>query len=203
MIRSGTGAAMDYKSLTSLLLRLTGVIILVAAVIAAPRNFLDLYLRDAGGGVNTETWLLTTVASTFPILVGLLLIYFPATVGNRIVSGDGETADTQRLEQTAFSILGLYFVSMAAFDAVYWYAKLRLYSVILPVGWNDRGPWLANNDFAGIASTCAQFVVGILLLLGGRGLANLFHRLRTPPAIPDMPASIPDDGPAGQAPHAP
>jgi len=114
------------------------------------------------------------------------------------VPGDGQTADDRRLEQIAFSILGLYFVSMAAFDAVYWYAKLRLYSVIFPFGLNDRGPWLANNDFAGIAATCAQFVVGILLLLGGRALANLFHRLRTPPALPDMPASMSDDGSAGQ-----
>jgi hypothetical protein len=190
---------MDYKSLTSLLLRLTGVIILVAAILAAPRIFIGLYLQNASGGVNAETWLLTTAASTFPILVGLLLIYFPATVSNRIVSGDGQIADTQRLEQIAFSILGLYFVSMAAFDAVYWYAKLRLYAVIFPFGLNDRGPWLANNDFAGIASTCAQFVVGILLLLSGRGLANLLHRLRAPPAL--MPASMPDDGSAGQAPR--
>jgi hypothetical protein len=190
---------MDYKSLTSLLLRLTGVIIMVLAVTATPRTFVGLFLGNAGGGFNTETWLLTTVASAFPILVGLLLIYFPATVANRIVPGDGETADTRRLEQIAFSILGLYFVSMAAFDAVYWYAKLRLYSVIFPFGLNDRGPWLASNDFAGIASTCAQFVVGILLLIGGRGLANLFHRLRTPPALPDVePAPVPEE-PAGQA----
>jgi hypothetical protein len=54
---------MDYKSVKSLLLRLAGVIILVAAVIAAPRNFVSLYLRDAGGGINTEIWLLTTAAS--------------------------------------------------------------------------------------------------------------------------------------------
>jgi hypothetical protein len=87
---------MDYKSLTSLLLRLTGAIILVAAVTATPRTFVDLYLRETGGGTNTETWLLTTAASAFPILAGLLLIYFPATVGNRIISGDGETADRER-----------------------------------------------------------------------------------------------------------
>jgi hypothetical protein len=89
---------------------------------------------------------------------------------------------------------------MAAFDSVYCYAKLRLYSVIFPFGLKRPGLRLANNDFAGIASICAQFSAGIRLLLGGRGLANLLHRMRTPPALPDMPTSTPHDGHAGQAP---
>ena len=84
---AGGISAMDYKSLTSLLLRLTGVIIMVLAVTATPRTFVGLFLGNTGGGFNTETWLLTTVASAFPILVGLLLIYF---------SGHGRQQDRAR-----------------------------------------------------------------------------------------------------------
>jgi len=40
---------------------------------------------------------------------------------------------------------------------------------------------LRNEDFAGLVSTGAQFIAGVILLFGGRGLANLFQRLRSPP----------------------
>ncbi len=195
---------MDYKSLTSLLLRVTGVIMMVASAISVPHTFLSLYLRDVGGsGINAETWLLTAIAATFPIVIGLLLIYFPARVANRVVAGDGDTADAQHLdaqhlEQIAFSILGLYFVAMAMSDAVYWYAKLRLYPVFfLESGLSSRP---LDRDFAGVVQTGVQFVIGMLLLLGGgRGLAALFRRLRTPPALPDTEPSSTSHGPAVQA----
>jgi hypothetical protein len=203
--------AMDYKSLTSLLLRLTGVIMMVTSAIYVPHTFVNLVFRNpwnGDSGVNVETWLLTAVAATFPIVIGLLLIYFPARIANRIVYSGGEAADTprleqdaQRLEQIAFSVLGLYFVAMAMFDGVYWYTKLRLYPVIFP----DSGPsghelfLFHDYDFAGIVRTGTVFVAGMALLLGGgRGLANLFRRLRTPPTLTDIAPSM-SDGREGQA----
>jgi hypothetical protein len=194
---------MDYKSLTSLLLRLTGVIMMVTSAIYVPHTFIRLMFSNPDGSVNAETWLLTAVAATFPIVIGLLLIYFPARIANRIVYGEGEAADTprlerdaQRLEQIAFSVLGLYFVATAMFDAIHLYARLRLYPLIfssLSVGASDGVPWLSGTDFANIAATFTQFAAGMILLLGGgRGLANLFRRLRTPPALTDIAPSIPD-----------
>ena len=170
---------MDYKSLTLLLLRLTGVIIMVWAITAAPHTFVLLHLS---AGVNTDSapWLLTIVASALPILVGLLLVYFPGTIANKIVAPGTESIDILNLQQLAFSVLGLYFISLAVFDAVYWLAKLRIYFAVyseLNYGRPDR---LLPNDFAGIASTCVQFVSGLVLLFGGRRLANLVHRLRSP-----------------------
>lgn len=197
---------MDYRSLTSLLLRLTGVVIMAASAVSVPGTFVSLYLRDVGGGgVNAETWLLTAIAATFPIVIGLLLIYFPARVANKLVAGDGEAADAQRLdaqhlEQIAFSILGLYFIAMAMFDAVYWCAKRASTPFILvDLGLSARRPLLLlDRDFAGVVQTGVQFVIGVLLLFGGRGLANLLRRLRTPPALPDVEPSPTPDAAAGQ-----
>jgi hypothetical protein len=174
---------MDYKSLTSLMLRLTGVIIVVSEVTVMPRTFINLHARNPLESPDVAALLLTIVASGLPILIGLLLIYFPAAVANKIVSAGGESVDRLNLQQLAFSVLGLYFVSLAVFDAVYWLAKLRIYFVVyneLNFGQPFR---LTPEDFAGIAATCAQFVAGLLLLFGGRGLANLVHRLRSPPAV--------------------
>jgi hypothetical protein len=181
---------MDYKSLTSLVLRLTGVIIIVSSVTSMPQTFMRLLLYRGGveaSGVETignmEIWLLAVVASAFPILVGLLLIYFPATIANKMVTAGTAAVDTLPLQQVAFSVLGLYFVTVAAYDTVYWWARLRLYFAVyneLNFGRPDR---LTNQDFAGLISTGAQFIAGVVLLFGGRGLANLFHRLRSPPAL--------------------
>jgi len=175
---------MDYKSLTSLMLRLTGVIIVVSAVTAMPRTFINLHVRNPLESPDVAALLLTMAASGLPILVGLLLIYFPATVANKIVSAGGESADTVILQQLAFSVLGLYFASLAVFDAVYWLAKLRIYFALYNELNYGRPFPLSPEDFAGIATTCAQFVAGLLLLFGGRGLANLVHRLRSPPRLP-------------------
>jgi hypothetical protein len=173
---------MDYKSLTSLVLRLTGVIIVVSSVTSTPRTFIGLiYLRGVEATGNMEIWLLAVVASAFPVLAGLLLIYFPATVANRMVSAGTGTIDTLLLQQVAFSVLGLYFVTVAAYDAVYWWAKLRIYFAVYNELNFGRPDSLRNEDFAGLVSTGAQFIAGVILLFGGRGLANLFQRLRSPP----------------------
>ena len=78
---------MDYRSLTSLMLRLAGVFIVVSAVTSAPQIFLGLLYR--GGAESVDIWPLAVAAfATFavPFLVGMFLIYFPATVANRMVS---------------------------------------------------------------------------------------------------------------------
>jgi hypothetical protein len=74
-------------------------------------------------------------------------------------------------------------LTVAAYDAVYWWAKLRLYFVIYDELNHGRPDPLAPLDFAGLASTAAQFIAGVLLLFGGHSFADLFHRLRSPPAL--------------------
>jgi hypothetical protein len=154
---------MDYKSLTMLSLRLTGVFIMVTVVTAVPNTFLSLY-SWANGAVGIALLLIATMAG-FPILVGLFLIYYPGTIANRVVSGGAEPAGALQLQQVAFSVLGLYFATHALIEGVYWVALL---------------PSLTINvlDYARFASTAAMFVAGVLLLFGGRGLANFIHRLR-------------------------
>ncbi|MGB8399783.1 hypothetical protein [Bradyrhizobium sp.] len=174
---------MDYKSLTSLMLRMTGVVIMVWVISATPQTFVTFYFMK-GATPDTAAWLLAIVAPGFSVLVGLLLIYFPATIANKIVSAGAESLDTLKLQQLAFSVLGLYFVSVAVFDMIYWLARLRIYFAVF----NDLNygqPFrLTPEDFAGIASSCAQLTAGVLLLFGGHGLANIIHKLRAPPASP-------------------
>jgi len=194
---------MDYKSLTSLMLRLAGVFIVVSAITSAPQTFVTL-LYSSGGAQLVDTWALAAAGFAvfaIPFLVGLLLIYFPARIANRMLSGAGaETADALVLQQVAFSTLGLYFVTVAAYETFYWWAKLRIYfAVFEEMNFSGLPRRLSETDFAGMMSTGAQFIAGAVLLLGGRGIANLFHRLRSPPALPNLEPSSMPDGPAGPA----
>jgi len=96
---------MDYRSLSSLLLRLAGVLILVAAVSAVPSTFIGL-LGTKSGTADVELLLIAAVATAFPVLVGLLLLYFPATVANKLLSGQSDRElDVSELQQLAFSVL--------------------------------------------------------------------------------------------------
>jgi len=193
---------MDYKSLTSLMLRLAGVFIVVSAITSAPQTFFNLLYRR-GGAESVDTWALAAAGFAvfaIPFLVGLLLIYFPGRIANSMVSSAGaETVDALVLQQVAFSALGLYFVTVAAYETFYWWAKLQIYFAVFEE-MNFPGPRrLREDDFAGMVSTGAQFIAGGILLLGGRGIANLFHRLRSPPALPNVEPSSMPNGPAGQA----
>jgi hypothetical protein len=54
---------MDYKSLTSLVLRLTGVIIIVSSVTSTPRTFIALlYRRGVEATDNVEIWLVAVTS---------------------------------------------------------------------------------------------------------------------------------------------
>ena len=84
---------MDYRSLTLLMLRLTGVVVMVQAIIATPKTLAILFMKPAEASPDISAWLLT-IASGFPILVGLFLIYFPGTIANRIMSPGEQSVDT-------------------------------------------------------------------------------------------------------------
>jgi hypothetical protein len=83
-----------------------------------------------------------------------------------MISAGTATIDTLLLQQVAFSVLGLYFVTVAAYDAVYWWAKLRIYFAVYNELNFGRPDSLRNEDFAGLASTGAQFIAGVVLLFG-------------------------------------
>lgn len=177
---------MDFRSLTSLLLRLTGVLMIVGPAVSVPHTFVQLLMLASANGaadltvVSLQTWLLTALAAAFPMIIGAFLLYFPATVANGIVAGitDDGAQDARYLTEIAFSILGLYFLATAMFDATYWCAKLRLYPALFEPLSTSR-PQIPDRDFAGMVSTGVQFVAGLALLLHGCRLADIVRRLRS------------------------
>ncbi len=174
---------MDYRTITSLMLRLAGVFILVQLVTSVPQAITNLLRFGGQEIVGVDALWLSAVALVLPLVIGLMLVYFPSTVANRVVRVE-EPVDTGKLAESllpvALACLGVYFVCAALFDGVYYLSRMWLYyAVVDKLRWTGPAPALTPGDFAGIASTLAQFVIGLALALGPKGLRKLVTRMRS------------------------
>lgn len=165
------------------MLRIAGVLILVQLVTSVPHTISELVNY---GGPETrwlDTLWLSAMALALPLAIGLLLIYFPSVVANRVVHLeeplDGK-GSTESLLPLALACLGVYFVCAAMYDGVYWYSKVRLYYLVTDkLGWSGSAPAIMPAEFAGIVATFTQFIIGIVLALGAKGVGRLVMKMRS------------------------
>ncbi|NJN05490.1 MAG: hypothetical protein HC814_02580 [Rhodobacteraceae bacterium] len=178
---------MDYRSLSSLALRLAGVFILVSGVAAIPDTLVNLLVLAERYTVAPLLWQVvvqTIVAASPSMLIGLLLIFFPSAVANRIVNGEAVGPDGSvgygQLQTLAFSVLGLYFIAVGLFEGVYWLARTRIYYVMVQEAAETfpRVPAIAPEEFSGLVMAVTYLVGGFALLFGARGISRLVQKIR-------------------------
>lgn len=115
-----------------------------------------------------------------PILIAILLWRFPLTIASilipQIKAGTKPVALGEVEAQViAFSILGLWVLVSAIPDIFYWVTYVYR---IKSVGFGQVRTELTPQNIAGIVSTIAQFILGVWLLLGSRGLVGMVQKLR-------------------------
>jgi len=174
---------MSYRSLFAALLRLAGVVILVSAVAGIPSTFFSLLTYKGTDFSIGELVFFSVAGAAVPVLLGLLLIVMPGTIASPLSSEPQEPPSDARLvnqlQTVAFSVLGLYFIAQSLSSAVYYFSRLKLYfDVIGPSDAVPNMPIMLPDDFGGIAFVVIQFIVGIGLFLGARGLSGVLSRLR-------------------------
>jgi len=180
---------MNYSSMTSLALRVTGVIILVNVFSGVPKGILELIRlsEQANNSTYTPAMLIALSAASIalPGVLGLLFVIFPTKISEIIVDrkeNETQTANHETLQLIILSALGAYFTATALFDSVYILAKLRLYfSFIENSEVMRNAPKLLPEDFASIVSTLCQLLIGLFLLLGSKGLSRGIIMLRGTP----------------------
>jgi hypothetical protein len=174
---------MDHKSLAALILRISGLLIIVYAVTNAAKNFAPFFnprtIQEVGVGPIVIGVLVSVVV---PVLIGLVLVYFPKSIANPLTKVEGVDAGAEHvrpLQRVAFSAIGLWLSLYAVIDATYFYAKARLYMRFVEniPSYATPSPFLPD-DFGGLVSCAVQFVIGLWLLIGNRGLVNALTRLR-------------------------
>jgi hypothetical protein len=175
---------MEHRALAALIVRIAGLLIVVSAITNAAKSFGPLFHPDSSEKIGLGLLLLSAVVSVIiPVVLGLVLIYFPGAVTTKVLRIEGiETRgeiQVRPLQQVAFAAIGLWLVVYAILDSIYIYAKTRIYIRLLEeMPAYVKPPSISPDDFAGYVSSGVQLLIGILLLVGSRGLANAISRLR-------------------------
>jgi len=165
---------MDTRSIAAVLLKVTGLLLIVFSVSQLPAYF---PLTGSTYGFSIAEVLSTTAIALGPLtLVGLLLWFFPGTLTNKIVSSapsDPGVADVRPIEQVALTILGVYL----GVHAIIGGAR----DVILFVVVNRQNGNLGAVPASVIAhagATVVEAVIGAILCIGARGVSRIIERLR-------------------------
>ena len=163
---------MDTKDVAALLLKTAGLLTFAYAVFDVPYYFLPHARGDANFSF-IASFMEAAAMLTLPIVLGLVLWFFPATIANKLVAGD-KLADGLRMhdfERLALTIIGLWFLAYGITDLVYRGAQLYLFKRQYP----DAPPvevWL------GIVAAGAKAIVGVALAIGAKGVVRIIAKVR-------------------------
>ena len=162
---------MDTRGVSVVLLKLTGLVLIVISVSQLPSYF---PLSGRGYDFSMGQVLGTAALALAPLaLIGLVLWFFPGTVANKVVSGAPADVDLAPIELVALTILGLYLVTDGIIAAV------RSVVLLIFMSRQDLGP-IPVSVLANIAATAAELLIGFCLCIGAKGVARVLEGWRRP-----------------------
>src|SRR5262245_7310380 len=170
---------MGHRALAALIVRVAGLLVIVSSITYATKSFGPFLVADMAQKVGLELLLASALVSVvIPIALGLVLVYFPGTITSQVLRIEGlesgNESDLRALQRVAFATIGLWLTLYAVIDAVYFYSKARLYFKILEdMPAYSKPPPLSPDDFGGLVSSGLQFIIGLGLLIGNRGIVNV------------------------------
>jgi hypothetical protein len=173
----------EHRALASLILRIAGLLVIVYSITNAAKTLMPVFMPSTAPPLSGWPITLTVVVGVvLPVAIGLVLIYFPGPIASAALRVDGvEVAPDEigPLQQVAFSAIGLWLALFAIVDAAYYYGKTRLYlRYVEDSPTYVKMPPLLPDDFGGYVSCVIQLILGILLIVGSRGLVKVLARLR-------------------------
>lgn len=116
---------------------------------------------------------------TLPIVLGLILWFFPAKVTNKIVFGEklaGERFGVRDFERVALTVVGTWLVVYGIADLIYTISSMVVTERIYREYTNAESP--LRQYVPGIITNAAKVVLGVGLALGAKGIARLMDRAR-------------------------
>ena len=166
---------MDAKDVSAILLKTAGLVMVAYAVFELPLYFppnsgsLDQYSIFAALAQATATLAL-------PIVLGLLLWFFPSTVTNRIVAGEklsGDRFGSADLERIALTVVGAWLAAYGLSDLIYSITSL----IFVQREYAERAPSISRY-LPGLVTSGAKVAIGVSLAIGAKGIARLINRAR-------------------------
>lgn len=165
---------MKLLPLAALAVRVLGIYLFIKTVSTVPfeikhiidspkNNFLTAYLFYNG----------------LIFVVSMIFILFPKSAAKLLIPIESDSSteaqiDYQKLEACAFAILGMYVLSYAVPDLFYNAIFLMKVFVLQDQDWSDYSKQFTVNFIV----TCIEIVIGLVLLLGTKGLIRLITKFR-------------------------
>jgi len=163
---------MDYRQLTNVLTRFSGVLIIVFAIVNIPVYFLQYY------GLQIDSIMLfigiTATPFIITIMVGMILFLFPSIVTNRMVSNDNNSDNIfkkKELETVGLSIIGAYLLITSIVDLIY-------LITLLNQGQGVSVEYITPDRWADIIASIAELTFGLLLFFRSTMLVNFAGKFR-------------------------
>jgi hypothetical protein len=167
---------MDLRDLARIIIRGTGLVIIILAINRVPYELVSLFGTNVMWMPRPLLGLLLLTPAIASIIAGLVLVAYAEKIvsrafGSKLENELGGSAYLLALEEVAVITLGIYIIAMAISDSAYY-----LYLSLLNT--KDARSAIPQPRDIGVAYVFAtRFLVGIVLLLGSRGLVILRHRL--------------------------
>jgi hypothetical protein len=163
----------DYRALVVLIVKTAGLILVLYTIALLPGRIGGYVLEPERSNALFVWWVLAPFL--LPLAVGLFMWWFPASSARSVVgapfAGGGEI---ERLVQPlVFSGIGLFLV-LDGIETLAYYFALSAYMKEAYAGGALEDP----SARADVASNIVSVVIGVVLILGGRGLSALLYRLR-------------------------
>jgi hypothetical protein len=169
---------MDYKDVTAILLKIVGAALVFWYVALLPSTiFGALGAKTLGQALG-----LAIFPGVLPLLLGIFLFMFPATVSNKLIDGSKLAPTTKgfrEFEVFALRAVGVFFVFRALVDLAYHLAKVFMTNSIYDAYGTSRPPtpWTLESA-AGVIATVIELGLAIWLAIGTQGLVRLLDRTR-------------------------
>lgn len=182
--------AMTKREFTAIVLKLTGVYILVRYLGFLPMALSPLTAIRFAEPNATSTWLWGLVAIVPPLLylgICILIVLKSEMISVKLIPEDGDFSIGSSLSKedvltVAFCCIGLMVLVGTIPDAVQSGSKLAL-AKRAPEHFNQSSYWI--SAYARLTANVVQVLIGLALFLQARGLAGLWHKLRDYKGIED------------------
>ena len=166
---------MDMKDLAALLVKTAGLTLFGYALIRLPVYILPVGDPNAPFSIGA-LFAQAGVILALPMLLGLLFWFFPATVTNKMISGEklaGAQFGLREFERVALTIVGVSIVAYGLADFIHAVA----FAYILHNEHPEVTP-LPAEVYAGIVFHVAKIAIGMSLTVGARGIGQFVARLQ-------------------------
>ena len=166
---------MDYRDLSNLLMKLAGAFIIASVITNIPIYSLQyISFKDQS---FIEFTVMTIAYMLLPLLLGVIMFYFPRTITNRIIKGGSESMidsiSIEAVEYVAIGILGLLLLVQSLTFLLPFFVSIVFMAI-------QQGGIKLEDNFSQPVFLASVFrlVFAVYLLLGAKGVQNMLKKIR-------------------------